>query len=63
MSAPSIKRKKRKLAPAAQKLASEKIPVLRREGKKPAQAVAEALSMARAGRLRPGGIYVPKGKS
>jgi hypothetical protein len=39
-------------------LVSEKISVLRDEGKPQKQAVAMALSMKRAGRLRPGGVYV-----
>jgi hypothetical protein len=44
---------------AANKLVGEKIPILRKEGMKPKQAVAVALNMQRAGRLRPGGVYVP----
>lgn len=40
------------------KLISEKIPVLMKEGKTQKQAVGEAYGMARAGRLRPGGVYV-----
>lgn len=46
------------------KLVGEKIKVLRAEGIPENQAVAMALSMAKAGRLRPGGVYVPvkKGK-
>lgn len=40
---------------------SDKIRVLRNEGKPQEQAVAMALSMQRAGRLRPGGKYVRKG--
>ena len=55
----------RKLSPSKQKLASEMIPVLRREAKyqkNPKQAVAVALNMAREGRLRSGGIYVPAKK-
>lgn len=40
----------------------DKIKVLRAEGTPQKQAVAEALSMERAGRLRPSGIYVPVGK-
>lgn len=46
----------------ANKLVGEKIPVLRKEGMKPKQAVAVALNMQRAGRLRPGGVYVPAKK-
>ena len=46
----------------ANKLIGEKIPVLRKEGMKPKQAVAVALNMQRAGRLRPGGVYVPAKK-
>lgn len=37
---------------------SDKIAVLRREGKSEKQAVAIAYSMARAGRLKPGGKYI-----
>lgn len=37
---------------------SDKIKVLMHEGTPQRQAVAEALSMERAGRLRPGGVYV-----
>ena len=44
------------------KRVSEKIPVLRREGIPQRQAVAEAISMERAGRLRRGGVYVPAKK-
>jgi hypothetical protein len=40
---------------------SDKIKVLRGEGVPEKQAVAESLSMQRAGRLRPGGRYVRKG--
>lgn len=39
-------------------LVSQKISKLRHEGKPQQQAVAMALSMGRAGRLRPGGRYV-----
>lgn len=46
-----------------EKLVGEKISVLRREGVPQRQAVAEALSMQRAGRLRPGGVYVHVAKS
>ena len=42
------------------RLVSEKIKVLRDEKVPQRQAVATALSMGRAGRLRPGGIYVHK---
>jgi len=41
-------------------LVSQKISVLRHEGKPQKQAVAMALSMGRAGRLRQGGVYVHK---
>lgn len=51
----------RKLSKRKQSLASEKIPVLKAEGMPQKQAVATALNMARAGRLRPGGVYVRKG--
>ena len=44
------------------KLVSDKIPVLMKEGKTQKQAVGEAFGMMRAGRLRPGGVYVPVGK-
>lgn len=46
------------------KLVSEKIAKLRREGYSEAQAVAMAIHMGKEGRLRPGGVYVPvkKGK-
>jgi hypothetical protein len=40
---------------------SDKIKVLRNEGVPEKQAVAESLSMQRAGRLRPGGRYIRKG--
>jgi len=44
-------------------LVSQKISVLRHEGTPQRQAVAEAISMGRAGRLRQGGVYVrAKGK-
>lgn len=42
------------------KLVSDKIKVLKGEGKAQNVAVATALSMERAGRLRPGGRYVRK---
>jgi hypothetical protein len=60
------RRTRRKAAPAKrrkQKLVSDKIRVLRNEGTPQKQAVATALSMQRAGRLRPGGVYVPAKKS
>lgn len=44
-------------------LVSQKISVLRREGKPEAQSVAMAISMGKAGRLRPGGKYVHARKS
>lgn len=44
------------------KLVGQKINALRTEGVPQRQAVAEALSMERAGRLRPGGVYVPAKK-
>jgi hypothetical protein len=39
-------------------LVSQKIRVLRHEGKPQAQAVAMAINMNKAGRLRKGGVYV-----
>lgn len=51
---------------AKQSLVSQKISVLRGEGTPQKQAVAEALSMGCAGRLRQGGVYIrskPKRKS
>lgn len=44
------------------KLVGEKIPVLEKEGMKPKQAIAVAINMGKAGRLRPGGVYVPAKK-
>jgi hypothetical protein len=44
-------------------LVSDKIRVLRKENVPERQAIATALSMRRAGRLRPGGVYVPAKKS
>ena len=41
-------------------LVSQKISVLRHEGKPEKQAVAMAINMGKAGRLRPGGKYVRK---
>jgi len=46
-----------------QKRISEKIAVLRREGKTGEQAAGEAYSMERSGRLRRGGKYIHKRKS
>jgi hypothetical protein len=48
---------------AKDNLVGDKISVLRKEGTPQKQAVAMALSMKRAGRLRPGGVYVHKRKS
>ena len=48
---------------AKKSLVSQKIPVLRREGIPEKQAVAMAISMNKAGRLRQGGKYVPARKS
>lgn len=42
------------------KLVSDKIKVLKSEGKGQAQSVAMAINMNKAGRLRPGGRYVRK---
>ena len=42
------------------KRVSEKIEVLRREGKSPEQAEGEAFGMERSGRLRRGGKYIHK---
>jgi len=53
---------RKKVRGEAQKRISEKIPVLMAEGKTQKQAVGEAYGMERAGRLRRGGVYVPKGK-
>jgi hypothetical protein len=44
-----------------QSLISDKIKVLRGEGKPPKQAIAMSINMQKAGRLRPGGRYVRKG--
>lgn len=41
---------------------SDKISVLRREGVPQDQAIAESMSMERAGRLRAGGKYIRTGK-
>ena len=43
-------------------LVSDKIKVLRKEKMPEKQAIATAISMNRAGRLRPGGVYVPAKK-
>ena len=48
---------------AKRSLVSQKIPVLRKEGVPEKQAIAEAISMGKAGRLRPGGRYVHARKS
>lgn len=53
----TTKRKK-----ASRKRVGEKIRVLEHEGTKHSQAIATALSMERAGRLRKGGRYVHKRK-
>lgn len=45
---------------AKKSLVSQKISVLRHEGKPEAQSVAMAINMGKAGRLRPGGRYVRK---
>lgn len=45
----------------AKSLVSQKISVLRHEGKPQKQAVAMAINMGKAGRLRQGGKYVRKG--
>ncbi len=58
-------RKRRKVSPAkrrANKLISEKIKVLRGEGVPPKQAIAMSISMEKAHRLRPGGVYVRANK-
>ena len=47
---------------AKDNLIGDKIKVLRRENVPEKQAIAEAISMKRAGRLRPGGVYVRAGK-
>ena len=44
-----------------QSLISDKIRVLRNEGKPQKQAVAMSINMQKAGRLRPGGRYIRKG--
>ena len=46
----------------SQKRISEKIALLRREGKSASEAAGEAYGMERSGRLRRGGRYVRKGK-
>lgn len=48
---------------AAKSLVSQKISVLRHEGKPEAQSVAMAINMGKRGRLRQGGKYVPVRKS
>jgi hypothetical protein len=55
--------RKKKGRKEANKRVSEKISVLRHESVPEKQAVAEALSMERAGRLRRGGKYIHKRKS
>jgi hypothetical protein len=45
------------------KRVSEKIEVLRREGKSPEQAQGEAYGMERSGRLQRGGKYIHKRRS
>ena len=51
------------MAKKQRSLVSQKISVLRHEGTPEKQAVAEAISMGRAGRLRQGGKYVRARKS
>ena len=61
----SPRKTRKRVSPAkrrANRLVSDKIPVLMKEGKTQKQVLGEAYGMQRAGRLRPGGIYVPKGK-
>jgi len=53
-----VSRKKRE----GNRRVGDKIRVLEREGEKPDQAIATAMSMERAGRLRKGGRYVHKRK-
>jgi hypothetical protein len=51
-----------KLSKTDQKKVSEKISLLRREGKTAKQAAGEAFSMLRSGRLKRHGVYVHKKK-
>ena len=55
--------RKKKKGRAGRDRVSDKISVLMREGDDQRQAVAKALSMERAGRLRKGGVYVRKVRS
>lgn len=56
-----MKRHKKIPRGAPQKRVSDKIRVLRHEGEEPKQAVATAINMERAHRLRKGGRYIRKG--
>jgi len=61
----SPRKTRKRVSPAKRRmnrLVSDKIPVLLKEGMPKRQAIATSISMAKAGRLRPGGIYVPASK-